>query len=300
MNSGEPLIAGIELGGTKCIATLARGRNILRQQRWPTGSAQTLLLISDTLAGWAREVPFVAIGIASFGPLCLNPGQPDFGRMGNTPKPGWAGVDTYGHFASRFDVPVGIDTDVAAAALAEGKWGAAMGCSVHAYATFGTGVGLGLVISGEPVHGRLHPEAGHVRLRRAPGDSFAGACPSHGDCLEGLVGGPGLAARAPVPLTDIDDEDPLWDHVAVDIAEWSAMLILTLSPERLIYGGGVMDARPGLLPRIRVRTASLLNGYLNDCTVKDLDRLIVPPALGASAGPLGSVLLGVRATAPGT
>lgn len=290
-----PLIAGVELGGTKCIATLAKGRQIVRQERWPTGGVEVLSRISDALADWSRDTPFAAIGIASFGPIYIDPDGPDFGHMGNTPKPGWAGADIHGHFASRFDVPVGLDTDVAAAALAEGRWGASVGCDVHAYVTIGTGVGLGLVVGGAAVHGRLHPEAGHMRVRRVAGDAFAGACPHHGDCLEGLVGGPALAARATAPVSDLADDDPLWSRVAADLAEWAAMLILCLSPQRLVFGGGVLDARPGLLPTIRARVAKLLNGYLEGHDETALAGLIVPPGLGSDAGPLGAVVVGWNA-----
>ena len=295
MMVGEPLIAGIELGGTKCIATLAQGRVILQQRRWPTGTPDTLNLISDALAQWAEQTPFAAIGIASFGPLHLDARAPNFGHMGNTPKPGWAGCDIYGHFARRFDVPIAIDTDVAGAALAEGMWGASQDCAVHAYATIGTGVGLGVVVNGQAVHGHLHPEAGHMRIRRQPGDQFAGACPSHGDCLEGLVGGPGLAARLPMPVAEMPDDDPHWDQIAGDIAEWTTMLILALSPERLVMGGGVIQARPKLLPLIAGQSARLLNRYIEDLDAPALEQLIVAPGLGADAGPLGAILLGQQA-----
>ncbi|HWI85367.1 MAG TPA: ROK family protein [Sphingomonas sp.] len=291
----EPLVAGVELGGTKCIATLAQGQRIVRQERWPTGGVETLGVISDTLDQWAGELAFRAIGIASFGPLRLNRSGADYGRMGKTPKPGWAGADILGHFARRFDVPIGIDTDVAGAALAEGKWGASKHCSVHAYATIGTGVGLGLVVNGEAIHGRLHPEAGHMRVRRVPGDAFSGTCPSHGDCLEGLVGGPALAARAPAALEETSDDDPLWDRVAAELSEWAAMLILCISPERLVFGGGVLEARPALLPMMHTRTARLLNGYLDNHGDHDLTTLMVAPALGRNTGPLGAALLGANA-----
>lgn len=291
----EPLIASVELGGTKCIATLAQGSTIIQQERWATGGPETLDLISDTLHGWARGLPFAAIGIGSFGPICLDRERGDYGRMGNTPKPGWAGVDVHGHFASRFNLPIGLDTDVAGAALAEGKWGASTGCAIHGYATIGTGVGLGLVVEGKTVHGRLHPEAGHMRVRRVQGDTFQGACPSHGDCLEGLVGGPALAARASTILAYTSDDDPLWDHVAADLGEWAAILILCASPQRLVFGGGVLDARPALLPKMRSRTASILNGYLADHDEGDLAKLMVAPALGRDAGPLGAAVLGANA-----
>lgn len=297
MSSTEPMIAGVELGGTKCIATLAQGRTIVRQQRWPTETSATLSLVSDALAMWQRETPFAGIGIASFGPIHVDPQHEKVGRMGNTPKPGWAGVDVAGHFAERFDVPIGLDTDVAGAALAEGAWGASRACAVHGYATIGTGVGLGLIVNGKPVHGRLHPEAGHVRIRRQAGDPFAGACPTHQDCLEGLVGGPALAARASKPVAILDDDDPLWSLLANDIAEWTATLMLTLSLERLVLGGGVIQARPLLLPMICRQTATLLNGYIDDLDASALESIIVPPGLGADAGPLGAVILGQQAVA---
>lgn len=295
MTKDEPLIAGIELGGTKCIATLARGTRIERQEHWPTGDPATLELIAGRLAQWRAETPFTAIGIASFGPLALDRSGPDFGHMGNTPKPGWAGVDIYGAFARRFDLPIGFDTDVNGAALAEGQWGAAAGCAVHAYATVGTGVGLGIVVNGAPSHGHMHPEAGHVRIRRQPGDAYPGACPAHGDCLEGLVSGPGLIGRAPAPLDQVGDDDPLWPLVAADLAEWAATLVLTLSPQRLVLGGGVMQARPMLLPMIRRGVLANLAGYLADVDAAAMETLLVPPALGDRVGPLGAIMLGLKA-----
>lgn len=297
MIQSEPLIAGVELGGTKCIATLAQGRKIVRQERWPTQTAATLNQVSDMLTQWHRDTPIAGIGIASFGPIHVDPHHAAFGRMGNTPKVGWAGVDVRGHFADRFDLPIGIDTDVAGAALAEGAWGASQGCTVHGYVTIGTGVGFGLVVKGEAVHGHLHPEAGHMRIRRQIGDMFAGTCTTHGDCLEGLVGGPALAARAPVAVSELGEDDPLWEQVAADISEWTTMMILALSPERLVMGGGVMQARPLLLPMICKRTATLLNGYIDDLDEAALRDVIVAPGLGADAGPLGAILLGQRAAA---
>lgn len=288
----EALIAGIELGGTKCIASLARGRTILRQERWPTATPDTLGLISAEVARWIEEEPIAAIGIASFGPLMLDPARPRFGHMGRTPKPGWAGADIAGHFRQRFELPIAIDTDVNGAALAEGHWGAAQGCDAHIYATVGTGVGLGVVVGGRPLHGRMHPEAGHMRIRRQAGDDFPGACPSHGDCIEGLVSGPGLMARAGRPLAEVEDDDLLWRRVAMDLGEWAAMLILALSPQRFVIGGGVPQLRPGLLPMIRRHAGYLLNDYLEDLDEAAMDRLIVAPGLGGDAGPLGAVMLG--------
>ena len=196
-----------------------------------------------------------------------------------------------GHFIRAIGLPTGFDTDVNGAALAEGKWGAARGCDVHAYVTIGTGVGVGIVIDGKPLHGRLHPEAGHMRIRRADRSGFAGTCPFHGDCIEGLVSGPAIAARAGVAAALVSDSNPLWDIVAADIGELLANLILTLSPARIVIGGGVLQRRPQLLAMARRATAAALNGYLPDQTIDDLATVVVPPRLGLDSGALGATVL---------
>ena len=293
MDHAEPLVAGIELGGTKSVALIARGSTIVEQARFPTADpAATLDAIGDALARWHAAEPFEAIGIGSFGPLGLDPARADFGTTTTTPKAGWAGTDVRSYFARRFDVPIGFDTDVAGAALAEGRWGAAIGCAVHVYLTIGTGIGGGVVVNGRPVHGLIHPEIGHIRTRLAAGDNFAGVCTFHGDCLEGLVSGPAIAARAGVPAGEIGPEDPVWESVAATLSELMAMLILTLSPERILIGGGVGMGQPQLLPMIRVGTVEILGGYVAGITVERLKEMIRAPELGALAGPLGAVALG--------
>ena len=300
MDHAEPLVAGIELGGTKSIALIARGSTIVEQLRFPTTDpAMTLEAIGDALARWHAVEPFEAIGIGSFGPLGLNPARADFGRITTTPKPGWAGADVRGHFARRFDVPIGFDTDVAGAALAEGRWGAAIGCGVHIYLTIGTGIGGGVVVDGQPVHGLIHPEIGHVRTRRLASDHFPGVCPYHGDCLEGLASGPAFAARAGTAADAIQPDDPLWGPVAATLSELMAMLILTLSPERILIGGGVGMGQPHLLPMLRAGTAEIIGGYIADITVENLGEIIRAPALGELAGPLGAVALGYASLQPG-
>ena len=292
MDDAEPLVAGIELGGTKSVALIARGSTILEQARFPTNDpAATLKAIGDTLAHWRVAQPFAAIGIGSFGPLGLDPARADFGTITTTPKPGWAGTDVRGYFARRFAVPIGFDTDVAGAALAEGRWGAAIGCGVHVYLTIGTGIGGGVVVNGRPVHGLIHPEIGHVRTRRLVGDQFPGVCPYHGDCLEGLASGPAITARAGIPAEEIGADDPVWTPVAAALSEVMAMLILTLSPERILIGGGVGLGQPHLLPMMRRATVDILGGYVADISVEKLGEMIRAPALGEQAGPLGAVAL---------
>lgn len=301
--SGElPVVAGVELGGTKCIAVIARGRQILQRAQWQTGDNpdETLGTLATWLSEAAREHPFSALGIASFGPLCLDPAAVDYGCIVNTPKPGWSNANIVAGIARDFDIPIGLDTDVAGAALAEGMWGASAGCAVHVYLTIGTGIGGGIVIDGKPLHGAFHPEFGHVRVRRTAGDTFAGICPIHGDCLEGLASGPAIAARCGCPAETLSPDNPVWGLVASEVAELMASLILTVSPQRIVIGGGVGQGQPALLPAIRTITADLLGAYLPGQRLADLERLIVTPALGGDAGVYGAIALATAKLAANT
>jgi fructokinase len=291
-----PLLAGVELGGTKCIAVVARGTEILREHRLPTTDpASTLTGLSEALAEWQAELPFTALGIGTFGPTRVSPDAPDYGQILPTPKPGWTGARVLDHFADRFAVPMAFDTDVGAAALAEGRWGRARGCSTHAYVTVGTGIGIGIVANGQVLHGALHPEAGHLRVRRRRDDAFAGVCPFHGDCLEGLASGPAIAARIGGDATHIADDHPVWSDVGAELGELMATLILTVSPECIVIGGGVGGGRPALLDRIRDATAGALAGYVPGADRAALETLIGPPGLEARAGPMGALALALSA-----
>ena len=292
-----PLIAGVELGGTKTVVVLARGMTILERSRLPTVAPDTTLgAICERLASW-RDVgqEFQAIGIGSFGPLGLDASRPDFGHVTTTPKAAWAGTDLHGPIATRFDVPVGLDTDVNGAARAEWLWGAAQGCDVAVYLTIGTGVGGGVVVAGQPVHGLLHPEHGHLRVRRRLDDDFPGICPYHGDCIEGLTSGPAIAARAGVQPEMLSQHHRVWQDVTDEIAELMAHLVLILSPQRIVLGGGVGTGQRWMLPRVRRTVLDHLGGYLNAVDEAAIERLIVSPALGDDSGPLGSVALGLAA-----
>lgn len=297
----EPRVAGVELGGTKSIAVVAQGRNIIDRAQWPSGHdpAKTLAAIADWIENRQRTFNLAALGIASFGPLGITPASQDFGRILDTPKPGWSGTDVIGALSRGFDGPIGIHTDVAGAALAEGSWGASVDCYTHAYITIGTGIGGGIVIGGRPYAGIHHPEIGHIRVRRAPSDRFAGICPFHGDCLEGLASGPAIAARAGQPAEDLPADHPIWAPVTAEIAEMLCSLILTISPERIVLGGGVGFGQAWLLPRLRHATACLLNNYLPGHTEESLKGVIVPPSLGADAGVYGGVALAITALTKG-
>ena len=291
--SDDRLMAGIELGGTKAIALIARGRDIIAQARFPTETpAITLAKLADQLDAWTAEHGSAeALGIASFGPVGLDRSRADYGHITSTPKPGWANTDVVGHFARALDVPIRFDTDVAGAALAEHRWGAAQRCAVAIYLTIGTGVGGGLVIDGQPVHGAMHPEIGHLWLRRARGDTFAGVCPFHGDCIEGLVSGPALAARFEGPPARVPDDDPRWAPVASDLAELSAAILLTTSAQRILIGGGVGLARTKLLDTVRALLVERIGGYLPFLDSESARLIVRAPELGDRAGPLGAIAL---------
>lgn len=294
----EARIAGLELGGTKCLALLAEGTRLVERVRVPTTTPEeTLRRLDDALDGWWREEPFAALGIASFGPLALDARSADYGRITTTPKPGWAGTELHGRYARGFPVPVGFDTDVAAAALAEYRWGDARGLDCAVYVTIGTGIGGGAIVNGRPLHGLLHPEMGHARVRRVPGDAFAGVCPIHGDCIEGLASGPAIAARAGRAADALDAGDPVWANVAHDLGEFLAMLILTLSPQRIALGGGVPLGQPGLIAHARATTLAALAGYLAPVDADTIGTLVAAACFGADAGPLGAIALGADALA---
>jgi fructokinase len=291
----EPLIAGIELGGTKCHLILARGPDaILEEKRIETTKpAETLAAIEATLDQWRG---FAAIGIASFGPVSIDHASGEYGSITITTKPGWSHTDVAKRIAAHCGVPTGFHTDVVGAALAEARWGAAEGLADLAYVTVGTGVGVGLVAGGRPVDGLTHSELGHIRPRRLPGDDWIGACPFHGACTEGLASGPAIAARTGIKGQDLPADHPAWDGVADALAQLLHMVTLTGVPRRIVMGGGVMVGSP-LFPRVRAALKASLGGYIPLPEVEDVDTYVVPAALGNRAGPLGAIVLGRQALA---
>jgi fructokinase len=231
-----------------------------------------------------------SIGIASFGPLDLRSTSPTFGFITSTPKPGWQSTDIAGRLRAALNKPVAIDTDVNAAALAEGEYGAARGLRNFVYYTVGTGIGAGIVVDGRIVHGRSHPECGHIRIPRDPADAaFSGVCPYHADCLEGLASGPALQARVGEFAQTLPPDHSVWKLEARYLALAVVNTFYMLAPERIILGGGVMR-QSALFPAIRNEVRKLFNGYVG---VDQLDDFVVPPALGNDAGILGAILLAV-------
>lgn len=286
-------LAGVELGGTNANLVLGSPTEIVERKHLNvTDAAETLARIADELRGWHEQQPIEALGIASFGPLQLDSGQADYGHILTTVKPRWEGADVLGTLQRALDCPAKIHTDVTGAALAEGRFGAARGCYDFVYVTVGTGIGMGIIVDGKPVVASLHPEAGHIRVRRMEGDSFRGVCAYHGDCLEGLASGPAIAKRSGVPGDEVDDRDTAWEAVIDALAEACSTMFLTLASERIVLGGGVINRRHWLIDEIGWRTAEKLAGYLPYIG----DRApIVPAALGADAGQRGALLLAEQA-----
>jgi fructokinase len=297
------LLAAVELGGTKCVCILGTAAGELRaQERVATSDpATTLARLEAVLEGWrSLHGPPVALGIASFGPIERHRRSPLYGCITSTTKPGWRNTDVARRLAKRFGVPVGFDTDVNGAALAERRWGAAQGLDDFAYITVGTGVGVGLIVNGAPVFGSTHTELGHIRPVRMPGDDWPGLCTYHGACVEGLASGPAIEARAGVPADSLPPDHPVWDSVSHALGQLLHVLVLSTAPTRIFLGGGVMSAQEHLFPRLRRELQTSLNGYVEiDEVGQSIDRFIVPPGLRDSAGPLGALALAVDALTHG-
>lgn len=293
-----PRYGAIELGGTKCLAAIGDAdARIVAETRVPTTNVGATLdaLVTFFQARRAALGPIAAIGIGSFGPLDLDPASPRRGWITTTPKAGWANTDVAGLFREALGVPVAVDTDVNAAALGEWRFGAARDAGVVVYLTVGTGIGGGVLVNGQPLHGLVHPELGHIRLPHdRDADPFDGVCPYHGDCLEGLASGPAMAARWGQPAESLPADHAAWTLEARYLALALQNVVCTLSPHRVVLGGGVM-AQQHLLPRVRHALGALLNGYLQaPAILHAMDQYVVAPALGWRSGLAGALELAVR------
>lgn len=292
--SAHPTFAGVELGGTKCVAILARGpQDIVASETVPTtGPEKTLGAIGGLLEQWKSEHRYSALGIASFGPVEIDASSPAYGSITTTPKLGWRDTNVLRKLQRIANVPAAFDTDVNGAALAEMRWGSGQGFDDFAYITVGTGVGVGLIVNGRATRGFAHCELGHIRVARLPGDAFAGSCPYHGDCVEGLAAGPSLRARIGEGVADLRPDDPVWDSVSWAIAQLCHAIVCAAAPRAIAIGGGVIENQPHLLERVERMLVESLNGYMQ---LPSDGPYIRSPALGANAGPLGSIALAMSA-----
>lgn len=285
----KPLYGGIEGGGTKFNCIVASGPDrIVAETRIPTTTPQeTLSRTIDFLRPYRTQMQ--AVGFACFGPLDLNPSSGQFGYLTSTPKPGWGNTDLLTPIREALGLPIILDTDVNGAALGEFLWGAAQGLDTFIYLTIGTGIGGGAMLNGQLLHGLTHPEMGHILLPRDQADTYEGFCPFHQNCFESLAAGPAIQGRWGKPAQDLPPEHPAWRLEAHYISVALASYITTLSPQRIILGGGVMKAK-WLFPLIQQAVQKNLNKYIVHPKLEDqIDTFIVPPGLGSRAGVLGAV-----------
>jgi fructokinase len=290
--------AAIETGGTKTVFAIGNADGeLLACERCPTSDPHTTLASALAFLRDAaqRHGPLHGVGIASFGPLHLNPQHPAFGHIGATPKPGWSDFNLLGTVQTALALPVALDTDVNAAAMAEQRWGAGRGLDPVVYVTVGTGIGGGVMVHGRPLHGLMHAELGHLRPRRHHEDmDFPGICPFHGDCLEGLASGPAIIARHGASLAQLPAEHPVWRIQADYLGQLCAQITLALSPQRIIFGGGVMQQN-ALFNPLRDRLRHWLGGYVGALDAADaLRNYVVPAQLEPNAGILGALALAIR------
>ena len=287
-------LGALEAGGTKMVCAIGDEHgNVIERYSLPTrGGDETVREIIE----YFRAHPVEALGVSSFGPLNLDPASPEYGNITTTPKAGWANYPLRRNLAEALGVPVGIDTDVNGAALAEARIGAGKGVDSLVYYTIGTGIGGGAVVNGQLLHGLVHPEMGHMLLRPVENDPAPhGFCPYHDGCLEGMAKGPAIEKRWGKPAAELPEDHIAWEIEAEYLAQMCVNTIVVLSPKMIVLGGGVMH-QMHLFPRIRRRTRELLNGYVaHSAILENIDAYIVPPALGDNAGAAGSLLLALDA-----
>ncbi len=291
------LYGGIEAGGTKFVCSIASGPDqIVQEIRFSTTTPEeTLRRAIQFFEPYVSNRQINSIGIGSFGPLDLNPKSATYGFITATPKPHWSNVDVRGTLQRKLNVTIGFDLDVNVAALGEYIWGASRGYDPSLYLTIGTGIGGGYLVNGKSLVGLLNLEMGHLRIpHNRELDPFLGSCPFHDDCFEGLASGPAIEKRLGVPGAIVPESDAFWDLEAEYIASALMNYILTLSPKKIILGGGVMQ-REFLFPKIRRRVLELLNGYVSSKSVlENIDQYIVPPGLGNQSGSLGAIALAMQ------
>ena len=286
------VLGGVEAGGTKFVCGIGTGPDDLQTASFPTSTPEiTIAGVVDFFTGHA-SAKVRAIGVGAFGPVDLDSDSPTYGHITSTPKPGWENFDLAGSIRRALNVPVKLDTDVNAALLGEARWGAARGLHEAVYITVGTGIGGGILAHGQVIHGMVHPEIGHLHLPHdRVRDPFEGICPYHGDCLEGLACGPAMQARWGQPALTLGPDHPAWELEAHYLALAAMNLTVTVSPLRILFGGGVMQ-QPQLFPLLRSEFARIMNGYIRRPRILDrLDQYLQPPALGGRAGVLGALVL---------
>lgn len=281
-------IGAIEAGGTKMVMAIGNEQGeIIERMSIPTETPQSTM---PKLIAFFKEREIEKLGIGSFGPVCLDKENKKYGHILETPKLTWRNYDILGDLKRGLQVPCYLDTDVNAAAVGEATWGNARDVRNSIYITVGTGIGAGIIVDGKPVHGLMHPEAGHILVKRCEDDTFAGCCPYHHDCLEGMASGPAIERRWGISAKELQDKTQVWELEAYYLAQAIMNYILILSPQRIILGGGVMHQEQ-VLPLIRNKVKELLQGYICMPELEDMEHFIVTPGLQDNQGIMGCIQL---------
>lgn len=286
--SGSRLLGAVETGGTKIVCAVGdEDGNILERIRIPTDVPEKSI---PEVIGFFEGKGIDAIGIGAFGPIDVIPGSPGYGCIRKCERRGWSHYPLLRTLCDSLDVPGRMDTDVNAACLGEHVHGAGKGCGVLMYITVGTGIGVGIVIDGRPLHGMMHPEGGHVPAIRHPDDSFEGTCPFHGSCIEGLACGPAIQERWGAPASSLYERPEVWEMESRYLSQLVCGCVMTVAPNKVVMGGGVMSQK-SLFPMIRKGVADLLSGYMDCPETADMDEYIVPSPLNGDSGILGALEL---------
>lgn len=286
------LYGALEAGGTKMVCAIGKeDGTIIEQVSIPTTTPEETM---PRIIEYFKDKDIASLGVGTFGPVDVNEGSDTYGHILDTPKLPWRGYDVAGTLVKELGVKVGIDTDVNGSCLGEITFGASKGLDPVVYITIGTGVGVGIFVNGRLLHGMLHPEAGHVLIRQHENDIYSGKCPYHGNCLEGMAAGPAIEARWGKKAVELKDDTKVWELEAYYIAQAIVGYIMTISPKRIILGGGVMHQEQ-LFPLIRKEVEKLMNGYLTTKEMKDLDNYIVPASLNDDQGIMGCIQLAKQA-----
>lgn len=288
------LYGALEAGGTKMICAVGNeDGQILEQVSIPTSAPEeTMPKITEFFrAKIDQEDPIQALGIACFGPVDVRKGSKTYGNILYTPKIAWRNFPIVATLKEALrDIPIGFDTDVNGSLLGEATWGAAKDLSDAVYITIGTGIGMGAISGGNPIHGMLHPEAGHIKMSVIPGDEYKGHCPSHGTCFEGMASGPAIEARWGKPGKELSEMPEVWELEAKYIAQALSSIIFTLSPQKIILGGGVME-QAQLFPLVRKYVLEYINDYIDTKELRNINSYITPAALNGNQGIMGALKL---------
>lgn len=284
-------LGALEAGGTKMVLAVGdENGNIFERISIPTQTPEETM---PEMISYFKKKEIEALGIGCFGPIDLSSDSPTYGYITSTPKLEWQNFDIVGAFQEALQVPVGFDTDVNASALGEATFGITKGLDCSLYLTVGTGIGAGIYMDGRLLHGMLHPEAGHIVMRRHPADEYEGRCPFHKDCFEGLASGPAIEERWGMKAVGLADRPEVWEMEAYYIAQALVNYSMVLSPRRMVLGGGVMKQEQ-LFPLVRKYFAHLMAGYVRTKELEDLDSYIVPCSLNDNQGIMGCLQLAVR------